>query len=127
MLGSSIWGYQTQAEDRLGRVLSGVGLLASLLGWNSALVKGLAVGVSLAKDALSGSSRDSACLDHPVVEFFGVLSRPAMWVLHPLGGVAADIGAPHPRRVQGIVDITPLTLLIAPLFQDILEDLVLPA
>ena len=127
MLGSSIWGYQTQAEDRLGRVLSGVGLLASLLGWNSALVKGLAVGFSLAKDTLSGSCRDSACLDHPVVEFFGVLSRPAMWVLHPLGRVAADIRAPHPWRVQGVVDIAPLTLLIAPLLQDILEDPFLPA
>jgi hypothetical protein len=44
-----------------------------------AFVKGLAVGVSLAKDTLGGSCRNGACLDHPIVKFFGVFSRPAMW------------------------------------------------
>ena len=65
-----------------------------------AFVKGLAVGVSLAKDTLGGSCRDSACLDHPVVKFFGVFSRPAIWVFHPLGRVATEIRAPHPWRVS---------------------------
>ena len=91
-------------------------------------VKGLAVCVSLANDTLGGSCRDGACLDHPVVKFLGVFSRPAMWVLHPLGCVATDIRAPHPRRVQRVIDLlAPLTILITPLFQHILEYLLLPA
>ena len=128
MLDSSIWGIGRRRRIALGRLPSGGRFCwTSLLRWSSALVKGPAVGTSLPKDTLSGGCRDSACLDHSVVEFFGVLSLPAMRVLHPLGRVAADIRAPHPWGVQGIVDIAPLTLLIAPLFQDILEDPSLPA
>src|SRR5262245_42270522 len=40
-----------------------------------AFIKGLAVGVSLAKDTLGSSCRDGLVLDHPVVKFFGVFSR----------------------------------------------------
>ena len=93
-----------------------------------AFVKGLAVGVSLAKDTLGGSCRNGACLDHPIVKFFGVFSRPAMWVLHPLGRIATEIRAPHPWRVQRVIDfLAPLTILITPLFQHILEYLLLQA
>src|SRR5262245_5177094 len=92
-----------------------------------AFVKGLAATVSLAKDTLGGSSRDSACLDHPVVKFFGVFSRPAMWVFHPLGRVATEIRAPHPWRVERVIDfLAPLTILITPLLQHILEYPFLP-
>ena len=92
------------------------------LWWGIAFIKRLAKSVSLAKDTLGGSCRNSACLDHPVIKFFGVFSRPAMWVFHPLGRVATEIRAPHPRRVQGVIDVlAPLTILIAPLFQHLLE------
>jgi hypothetical protein len=82
------------------------------LWWGIAFIKGLAASVSLAKDTLGGSCRNSACLDHPVIKFFGVFSRPAMWVFHPLGRVATEIRAPHPRCVQGVIDVlAPLTRL----------------
>src|SRR5215475_3206895 len=84
-------------------------------------------GISLAKDTLGSSCRDGACLDHPVVKFFGVFSRPAMWVFHPLGRVATEIRAPHPWRVERVIDfLAPLTILITPLLQHILEYPFLP-
>ena len=93
-----------------------------------AFVEGLALRVSLAKDTLSGSCRDGTCLNHPVVEFFGVFSGPPMWIFHPLGRVAADIRAPHPWRVELIIDVLPpLTILIKPFLQHVLKNLFLPA
>src|SRR5262245_5824320 len=65
-----------------------------------AFIKGLAVGVSLAKDTLGISCRDGACLDHPVVKFFGVFS------CHPVILKAAfeepyHDGVHHLARVEG--------------------------
>src|SRR6476620_2695497 len=51
------------------------GRSASLLESSVGFVKCLAVGFSLAKDALCGSSGDGAGLNHPVIKFFGVFSR----------------------------------------------------
>jgi hypothetical protein len=51
-----------------------------------------------------------------------------MWIFHPLGRVAADIRAPHPWRVELIIDVlAPLTILIKPFLQHILKDFLLPA